>query len=473
MKQLNKEGERLGGRSLINADDVIKDAEKPKLTKKEKVFQTAVVYCIYFGLGMFAAIYGPTLPDLQRQTQVDTKRGALLFTFGGIGRILGSFMQIIFYEILGTWLLLLCCVTMMPVVAFALPHITHYSVLALFFFVQGVCAGTTGSVSNAFVFELWTLKAGPFIQGLHLTISIGSAFSAILAKFFLQPTIRESSAANENNSSYNTSVFNSSSTESFTTNDDIMYPYLAIALYHLVIAVIVLYYFANDNFTVIKRKYSHKRATKTNAKPSVLLALLFGVPMFCFGGFEVAFSGLLLSFVTEEVAWTNEAGALLTAVFWVSMAIGRMISTILAKFFKPRGILAVNSLALFTTFLLMSFAYRYHHLVMWMSTCVVGLTLAPIVANTLSQANSYIGVYAWVTAMHMCCLYTGVISIPALTAYIYKTYTAGGFLYVGVGITALSVAAYVAIEIIFRCSPPKKIPPIVLDVAKEEILIKN
>lgn len=110
---------------------------------------SALSPCLIFQ-GMFVAIFGPTLPDLQHQVGVDTKRGALLFTFGGIGRILGSFVCIVLYGLLNSWLLFCIGILIMPIAAFALPHIHNYALMAFVFAFQGYAAGSLGAGEDLF-----------------------------------------------------------------------------------------------------------------------------------------------------------------------------------------------------------------------------------------------------------------------------------------------------------------------------------
>jgi fucose permease len=279
---------------------------------------------------------------------------------------------------------------------------------------------------------------------MHFIISTGSSFVTFFAKFFLY-----SSSSKSTEDLLNGTLFNNSVSLERDKNPGIVYPYLAIALYHLVLASFIVYIFVQDKFMIVRPRRL-QRSPSSKEEASVVLAVLFGIPMFCFGGLEVAFSGLLLTFVTEEVGWSSDHGAYLTFTFWISLAAGRLTNTVLAKCVKPRNILAINSIGLCLTFLVTSFTYTKHSLVLWVCSSVVGITMAPAVANTLALANSYIGVRGWVTAMHMCCLYIGVIAQPAFFAYIFKTFSADGFLYCGLGVTLTSIAAYIVIEIVYR-----------------------
>lgn len=69
----------------------------------------------------------------------------------------------------------------------------------------------------------------------------------------------------------------------------IMYPNLVIGIFNLIVLLFCLAFLARDKFHLCKT-WKQQRSATEHPKASMMLAMLFGIPKFCYGGYKVAFS---------------------------------------------------------------------------------------------------------------------------------------------------------------------------------------
>ena len=144
------------------------------------MLQTLAYYLAFLILGLVHASYGPGLPEFSRNTGSSLAILANLFLFQRLGYIAGS---------LGGGRLLdrtrgnLLSGAVLLTISAGIVAISRAEALPLLFgsvLVLGLAQGTTEAGANAGIVRLHGDRAGPYMNGPHLTFGIGALLSPVL-----------------------------------------------------------------------------------------------------------------------------------------------------------------------------------------------------------------------------------------------------------------------------------------------------
>ena len=149
-------------------------------TQQTKSIATAVYYLSFIIMGAITAVSGPSLPTLAENTSSDVGRISLIFVFGSLGYLVGSYFGGRAYDRLPGHKLMAGVLLVMGIASLFIP-ISHTLGLLLFFmFLSGLATGTLDVGCNTLL--LWTHgeKSGPFLNGLHFFFGVGSFIAPLL-----------------------------------------------------------------------------------------------------------------------------------------------------------------------------------------------------------------------------------------------------------------------------------------------------
>ncbi|XP_070572016.1 major facilitator superfamily domain-containing protein 4A-like isoform X2 [Ptychodera flava] len=163
-------------------------------------FKTLLVGMSFLGLGMTAAIPGPTLLDLQFQVQSTFEQIALVLSIGNIGYFFGSIAGGFLFDRFDNNLLLALTIVGLAVLGALVPWCPVFGVLILNCVFWGCTRGCLDIGGNVYCVNLWGKESGPYMQAIHFSFAVGAAIAPLIAGPFLMPQVEEyviSSALNE------------------------------------------------------------------------------------------------------------------------------------------------------------------------------------------------------------------------------------------------------------------------------------
>ena len=153
-----------------------------------KLALTAAYYLSFIMLGLLVAIEGPALPSLAANTSSTLDQISLIFIFGSLGYLLGSFLSGRAYDRLpghrfmaGTLLLIALCASLVP---FA----KQLWQLLLVLSVLGFAKGSLDVGGNTLLMWAHGEKSGPYLNGLHFFFGVGAFGAPLILAGFLVST---------------------------------------------------------------------------------------------------------------------------------------------------------------------------------------------------------------------------------------------------------------------------------------------
>lgn len=363
----------------------------------------------------------------------------------------------------------------------------------------------SSSGCTAYCFRLWQSRAAPFVQALTFTIALGNTCAPLLAQPFLMQSSAETMSSHLNTTPhpYNlgstpsldiamgnithqeaasktldymtlelrnhsdtvsqvdfhiigprSNVTNRPGTGSYREIPRIAPLYLIISSLHLLSTVLYVVLYVKDRIQVemevsVKETFSSKVPLSDTKPQSILLCVLFGAFMLCCAGLEVTYGGLLFTYVVEHLAWHESAAAYLNFAYWIFLASGRGLGVVLVRFLTPRCIVIMDLIGACSAMLTLAVFSRYHVLVEWLCSCVLGLSLSTLVATTLNLAYSYLCLSGRLASIFMCCNYAGIMVFPGLTGALFRRVHGHCFVFACLTLAFLMVAIFAIIQVYY------------------------
>jgi MFS transporter, FHS family, Na+ dependent glucose transporter 1 len=319
------------------------------ITRKKNWLQTSTYFISVTSFGAVSAAFGPVLPDLALQVQTSLGMIGLLFTFRGLGFFLGSLLGGRVYDRLPGHPVLAAAM-LLQAVAFALvPLIDDFWLLMFIMVFMGMGGGLLLVGSNTLVVWVHPDNVSPWMNA----VSVFSCAGGFLAPIFIAGSL-------------------------FLT-DDLRWAFWSLAL---LMAVGAVYMLSISSPVIRKREVRQGSDNHINYGLVFLFALVF----LLYVGAEVSFKGWIYTITIALHPQAMTSAALLTSVFWGTMAVGRLLAIPISAQVRPRTILIVDFLgALLSLFGVLFLADSL--VVLWLGTIIFGLCMASLFPTWMAFAD--------------------------------------------------------------------------------------
>lgn len=137
-------------------------------------------------------------------------------------------------------------------------------------------------------------------------------------------------------------------------------------------------------------------------------------------GMETTFGGLLMTFTVNFMGWTKDKGAIVTAIFWGSLAAGRGFSIFIANCFRPTCMLAVDISLMLIGSVLLSFGISYYSSILWIGTLTLGFGMSSMFPTAVSWVDQHFKMTGKSTAVLVMGSAMGQMVVPVTTGYFYE-----------------------------------------------------
>jgi FHS family Na+ dependent glucose MFS transporter 1 len=301
-------------------------------------------YLLFLCLGLSTAVLGPTLPALAEQTHTRLGHMGWLFLAGAAGYTLGTtlggrvFDRMRGHPVLG--MAQLAAATLIALVPLTACFRCLLGVMAC----KGCADGLVNTGANTLL--VWTHgeKVGPYMNGLHFCFGLG----AFLAPMLVAQVIDVAGGYR--------------------------WAYWILAACTTLVSLWLLTLSGHPRPTPRRHTGASQPLGAHLYTPLVISAALF---LFFYVGAEVAFGGWIYTYAVALNLASAAGAAYLTAGFWLSFTVGRLLSIPLASRCTPPQIILValcGCLCLLALMLVMPNSCR----VLWGVTLGLGCCMAPL-----------------------------------------------------------------------------------------------
>ncbi|XP_062396116.1 major facilitator superfamily domain-containing protein 4B [Sardina pilchardus] len=170
---------------------------------------TLTYWSVFFSFGLCIAFLGPTILDLQCQTQSTLQQITWVFFSQQFCLLIGSSIGGVFKKTLFSALCALFVSSLMISVIFAIiPFCYNVLILAIAMAVTGLAMGVIDTIANIQLVSIYQKDSAVFLQALHFFIGFGALVSPLIADPFLSEHCGNSTAGEESIHFHRSSVYN-------------------------------------------------------------------------------------------------------------------------------------------------------------------------------------------------------------------------------------------------------------------------
>ena len=349
-------------------------------TRTHPVIATIAYYLAFIVLGMTTAASGPSLLKLAEHTSSGLDRISLIFVFGSLGYLIGSYFGGRAYDRFPGHKLMAITLVFIAIASMLIPIASTLSVLLFAMFLSGLAAGILDVGCNTLL--LWTHgeKAGPFMNGLHFFFGVGSLVAPLL---LAQVLLR--------------------------TNDiNWMFYTFAIACVPILIWLWLL----------PEPQHSVEKESQTNTNFPVIPVALIVILFLFYVGLELGFGNWIYTYAISLSLGTEVTAAYLTSAFWGSFTFGRLLGVWVSTKLRPHMIIVFDLIgcAVSTVIIML---WKESSLALWVGTFGLGLSMASIFPNIMMLAGERMQITGAITGWFLVGSGAGGMLVPWLLGQIF------------------------------------------------------
>ena len=349
-------------------------------TRTTKLIATTAYYLSFIIMGATTAASGPSLLTLAENTSSGLERISLIFIFGSLGYLIGSYFGGRAYDRIPGHKVMAGVLLILGVASTFIPISNTLGALLFFMFLSGLATGVLDVGCN--ILLLWTHgeKAGPFLNGLHFFFGIGS-FTAplLLARVLLT-----------------------------TGSINWMYWFFAITCVPIAIWLWVL------------PEPSHQMHSdeKKNA-PIPLIPVLFCLLLFLlYVGLELGFANWVYTYALTLNLETTITAAYLTSAFWGSFTLGRLLGVWVSTRARAQTILFIDLLGCAVSTIIIM-VWKDSNLALWIGTIGLGVSMASFFPTIFMLAGERMEITGTITGWFLVGSGAGSMLLPWLIGQIF------------------------------------------------------
>ena len=349
-------------------------------TNLTKLIATTAYYLSFIIMGATTAASGPSLPALAENTSSGLERISLIFIFGSLGYLIGSYFGGRAYDRIPGHKVMAGVLLILGVASTFIPISHTLGALLFFMFLSGFATGVLDVGCNTLL--LWTHgeKAGPFLNGLHFFFGIGS-FTAplLLARVLLS-----------------------------TGSINWMYWFFAITCLPVAIWLWVL-----------PEPSHHMHSDEKKNAPLPLIPVVFCLLLFLlYVGLELGFGNWVYTYAFTLGLETTITAAYLTSAFWGSFTLGRLLGVWVSTRARSQTILFIDLLGCaISTIIIM--LWKDSNLALWIGTIGLGVSMASIFPTIFMFAGERMQITGTITGWFLVGSGAGSMLLPWLIGQIF------------------------------------------------------
>ena len=343
---------------------------------------------VYISVGIGLSMLGPLLPFLADQVSISLGQMGFAFTAQNLGYLIGSLSGGWLFDRVRTHRLMTLFLLVMILTGFLIPLMPWFSALliVLFFFGLGVGAVDVGTNLNM----VWIFQSGvgSYLNALHFIFGVGAFFTPLIITTVL----------------------------GWTGGN------LSWAIWALMLL------FIPGLLGLVSSPSPENPAAANTASPEkvhhVGIILLLILAIFFAVGVQIGFSGWIFSYVSESGIADIATASQITALFWASLSLGRLIAIPISKKVAP-GTIVLFNFSLLTLVVLLLLIWPTRPVMMWIGSAGVGLATSVLFPTLLSYAKTLVNMTGRVTGLLYLGSSLGMMVLPLSLGQVFDRF--GGF----------------------------------------------
>lgn len=341
---------------------------------------TAAYYLSFIILGLTTAASGPSLLTLADHTSSGLDRISLIFIFGSLGYIAGSYVGGLAYDRIPAHKLMVATLMIMAVASALIPISRSLELLLFSMFLSGIASGTLDVGCNTVIMWTHKEKAGPFLNGLHFFFGVGSLIAPLLVGQILPST------------------------------GDILWVYWIFSIICLPIAIWLW-------FMPEPPRQAHTEESKTGAFPLVPVILVVILFLF-YVGLELGFGNWIYTYTVTLGLGDITAAANLNGIFWGSFTLGRLLGVWISTRLRSQTILFMDILGC-AIGIVVIMLWKDSSQALWVGTIMLGLSMASIFPTFIMLAGERMQITGAITGWFLVGSGMGSMLLPWLLGQIF------------------------------------------------------
>lgn len=314
----------------------------------QKYSVTAAYYLIFILLGFMIAAEGATLLQLAGNTSSTIDQISLIFFFGSLGYLIGSYLSGQVYDrVPGHLLMSITLAVLAPVIALV-PVLTHLWSLILVVLILGMAKGALDVGCNTLLLWVHREKAGPFVNGLHASFGLGAFIAPLIVQIVT------------------------------STTGTILWVYWSCATLAVPIGI-----------WVFRRPSPTARVIPEQHQGTPMLAAPLAVMVLCFAfyvGAETGYGNFIKTYTVVSDLGKEAQANYLNSAFWGFFTLGRLLGIWLSAKLRAISLLYIDLAGCLASALLV-FAFPESITILWIGTILLGIFLAPIFPAMLALSD--------------------------------------------------------------------------------------
>jgi len=377
---------------------------------KQKYIITAAYYLAFILLGLTMAAEGPTLLKLAEHTSSTLDQISLLFFFGSLGYLVGSYISGRIYDRVSGHQFMSGVIIMLGVLIIFVPLATSLWTLLVVVLVLGLVKGALDVGCNTLLLWVHNETVGPFMNGLHSFFGLG----AFIAPLIVARVI--------------------------STTGDVHWVFWSFAILAFPIAAWIW----NLPSPASRAVPAHHENTRFPFLPVLIMVLCFAL----YVGSEVGYGAWIYTYAVKLNFGTEVTAAYLTAAFWGSFTLARLFGVWVSTRAKPITILTMDFAGCLISigFILL---FRDSVTILWIGTVLVGLAQASIFPTFLTLAEERMHVTGTITGWFLVGAGMGGMVLPWLIGQAFVRIGAGammGLIFVNIILNGLLLFVFTKVS---------------------------
>lgn len=351
-----------------------------KIVRAHPQIATFVYYMSFVILGATTAASGPSLLKLAEHTSSGLERISLIFVFGSLGYLIGSYFGGRAFDRFAGHKIMAGTLVLIAVACISIPISQTLSLLLFAMLLSGLASGILDVGCNTLL--LWTHgeKAGPFLNGLHFFFGVGSLLAPLL---LAQVLIR---------------------------TDDIHWLYWSFAIICVPIGI-WLWLLPEPS---VHAHVEEGKNIPIQAGPVGLVVLLF----LLYVGLELGFGNWIYAYALTLNLETTITAAYLTSAFWGSFTFGRLLGIWVSTRLNSTTILFMDLIGCAVSTIIIML-WKESNVALWIGTFGLGVSMASIFPTLMMLAGERMQITGTITGWFLVGSGGGSMLLPWLIGQIF------------------------------------------------------
>ncbi|XP_031594754.1 major facilitator superfamily domain-containing protein 4B [Oreochromis aureus] len=470
---------------------------------KRNAHHTLTYWSVFFSFGLCIAFLGPTILDLQCQTNSTLRQITWVFFAQQFCLLIGSSVGGIFKRTLLTALAALFVSALIISVIFAIiPLCNNVLVLAIAMAVSGLAMGVIDTIANIQLVTIYQKDSAVFLQALHFFIGFGALVSPLIVDPFLSETGCGNHTGNETEVIHhfrsmlrNSPIIEHSIPLSNLSHgvekeeSSVHYAFWIMALINLPVPIAVLYLMYReqlipccpsgtprlldkDELAMESQQGAEGPAVEQNEHEAgghgsifsccqndnlrelplsfFMIHILGGMVLFMTDGIVGAYAGFVYTYaVAPPMSLPHKTAGYLASIFWAAITAGRLLSIPLSYRFQPVKLLIFNLAGAIVTVLMLLIFYT-NSIFLFVGTCLCGLFLSSIFPCMLAYTEDILDYQGCATSVLVTSAGMGEMVMQVLVGSIIQTEGSYSFLLCGMIIACIGFILFIGLLLFHR-----------------------